>query len=104
LGVLNIISAQNVVVASDITTENSNIVFNSPVTLTGNATFNAGTATIGFNSSLTAGGNALTLTADEIDFAGGANSVTSTSNLVLQPFTPSQILRSLVLEIAVREL
>ncbi|AFZ16944.1 CHAT domain-containing protein [Allocoleopsis franciscana] len=90
LGVLDIVSAQNVVVASDITTANSNIIFNSPVTLIDNATFNAGTGTIGFNSSLATGSNALTLTADEINFAGGANSVTGTSNLVLQPFTPSQ--------------
>ncbi len=88
LGVLDVTSAQNVEVAGNITTANSNIRFNSPVTLLANATFDAGTATIGFNSSLTAGGNALTLTADEINFAGGSNSVSGTLDLILQPFTP----------------
>jgi filamentous hemagglutinin family protein len=88
LGVLDVTSAQNVEVAGNITTANSNISFNSPVTLLGNATFDAGTATIGFNSSLTAGGNALTLTADEINFAGGSNSVSGGADLILQPFTP----------------
>ncbi|MEW6494458.1 MAG: glycosyltransferase, partial [Cyanobacteriota bacterium] len=92
LGSLNVTggNGSQVFVKSDLTISNNNLAFEQPVTLTGNATFNAGTGTIGFNSSLTTGNNALTLTADEIDFAGGANSVTGTSNLVLQPFTPTQ--------------
>ncbi|MDJ0595465.1 MAG: CHAT domain-containing protein [Pleurocapsa sp. MO_226.B13] len=85
---LSITSAGNVEVADSITTVN-NITFNSPVTKTGNGTFSAPTIT--FNSSLTAGDNSLTLTADEeISFGGGANSVTGTGDLILQPATPSR--------------
>jgi filamentous hemagglutinin family protein len=83
-------NGSQVLVGSNITIANNNLTFAQPVTLTGNAIFNAGTGTIGFNSSLATGSNALTLTADEINFAGGANSVTGTSNLLLQPFTPTQ--------------
>ena len=92
LGSLNVTggNGSQVFVKSDITIANNNLTFDQPVTLTGDAIFNAGTGTIGFNSSLATGNNALTLTADEINFAGGANSVTGTSNLLLQPFTPSQ--------------
>jgi filamentous hemagglutinin family protein len=92
LGNLNVTggNGSQVFVGSDITIANNNLTFDQPVTLTGKAIFNAGTGTIGFNSSLATGNNALTLTADEINFAGGANSVTGTSNLLLQPFTPTQ--------------
>ncbi|AFZ24102.1 hypothetical protein Cylst_1845 [Cylindrospermum stagnale PCC 7417] len=82
-------NAVNANVASNINTT-GNLTFNSPVNLTGNSIFNAGTAKIVLNSGLTAGGNNLTLTADEIDLTASANSVTGSGNLVLQPFTPSQ--------------
>jgi hypothetical protein len=74
-------------IASDITTSNQDIRFSGPVTLNGTVTFTPGTATIAFGSSLTAQGNPLNLTADEIDFTGP---VTGTSTLVLQPATPGQ--------------
>ena len=74
-------------IASDITTNNQDIRFSGPVTLNGTVTFTPGTATLAFGSSLTAQGNPLNLTADEIDFTGP---VTGTSTLVLQPATPGQ--------------
>ncbi len=66
--------------------------FSSPVTLTGtnsNQEFSANN-TIGFGKALTAGNNNLTLTASEINFLGGANSVTGSGKLVLQPSTLGQ--------------
>jgi CHAT domain-containing protein len=87
---LEIINAQNVEVAGGIITGNRDFTFNTPVILTDKAIFDAGTATIGFNSTLAAGGNNLTLKANEIDFRGGANSVTGTGILQLQPTTLSQ--------------
>ncbi|MGM3305009.1 CHAT domain-containing protein [Anabaena sp. WFMT] len=109
------VTARNTKVPGNITTENGGIIFNSPVTLTGNATFNAGnnvlvptaidpttgmptsfaysstgTGTIAINSSLSAGSNSLNLTADKINLPTSANSVTGTGNLVLQPTKPSQ--------------
>ncbi len=44
-----------------------------------------GVGTIAFNGMLTAGANALTVSAREINFNGGANSVTGTASVTLQP-------------------
>ncbi|MCC5627041.1 CHAT domain-containing protein [Nostoc sphaeroides CHAB 2801] len=84
-------TAANTNVANNITTT-GNIQFNSPVTLTGDSskTFTANTGAIAVNNTLAAGANNLTLTANEIDFNGGNNSVTGSGELVLQPSTPSR--------------
>jgi filamentous hemagglutinin family protein len=74
--------------ASDITTTNANITFNGPVTQTGNVALRAGTGTIAFNSRWTGADNPLSLTADEMNFLGGASSVTGTNTLSLEPATP----------------
>lgn len=75
--------------ASNITTANKDISFTGPLSLDGNVTFNVGTAGLSFGS-LAVGGNSLTLTAGEIDFTGGSNSVTGTGDLVLQQASASQ--------------
>jgi hypothetical protein len=59
--------------------------YNDPVTLGAGTTLSAGTATVKFNNSVAAGGNALTVRADGIDFLGVAGSVTGTSTLTLEP-------------------
>ncbi len=46
---------------------------------------NSGTGLITFSSTLALHGNNLTLTANELNFAGGADSVTGTGGLTLQP-------------------
>ncbi|MEA5576252.1 CHAT domain-containing protein [Anabaena sp. UHCC 0451] len=106
------VTAGNTTVPGNITTVNGDIIFNSPATLTGNATFDAvgdvivptafdpitgmpvsystETAKIAINSGLNAGSNSLTLTADKIDLPTSANSVIGTGNLTLQPATPTQ--------------
>jgi CHAT domain-containing protein len=87
---LTINTADNVSVANNITTDNGNLIFSTPVTLTGNVELRAGTGAIAFDSRLQAGSNNLTLTANEINLNGGANSVTGTGNLTLQPGTATQ--------------
>ncbi|HEY9801641.1 MAG TPA: CHAT domain-containing protein, partial [Leptolyngbyaceae cyanobacterium] len=84
-------NAANTNVADNITTT-GNIQFNSPVTVTdsGSKIISAGTGAIAFNSTVTVGTNNLTLTADEIDFKGGNNSVSGSGNLLIQPFTLSR--------------
>ncbi|MGA9379708.1 MAG: hypothetical protein WBV73_13165, partial [Phormidium sp.] len=89
LGKLDITSAGNIELAGSITTADSDIIFNAPVTVLGESTLNAGTATIDVNKTLDAGANQLTLTADEINFNGGTASVSGTNKLILQPATPS---------------
>jgi len=76
--------------AGNITTSNANITFNGPVTQTGNVTLQAGTGTIAFKSSWAAGNNPLTLSADEMNFLGGNNSVTGTNTLTLGAATSNQ--------------
>jgi trimeric autotransporter adhesin len=61
-----------------VATAGGNITFNSATTLTGAAALTAGTGTVAFNNTLALGGNSLTLTANGIDFLGGADSVTGT--------------------------
>ncbi|MCX5704806.1 MAG: filamentous hemagglutinin N-terminal domain-containing protein [Candidatus Omnitrophica bacterium] len=80
-------SGGTVTLNGDLTTTNNNITFaaNTPVSLGGPVTINAGTATVTVNNNLAAGANALILTADEIDLLGGANSVTGSSTILLQP-------------------
>jgi len=88
IGSLEIDKAANVFLPKDITTANGNITFkNSPVTLIDNTKLNAGTATITIGQGLTAGSNALTLIANEIDLN---KSINGTSNLLIQPATPTQ--------------
>ena len=81
LNALNINSAGTVAIAGNITTAND-LTFNSPVSKTGIGEFTASAIT--FNSSLAAGVNNLTLTANEIAFQGGENSVSGTGILQLQ--------------------
>jgi len=77
---------------TDITTNNFNIEFAGAVTLGGNRILNAGTASIVFlgTSSLNAQAFDVTMTADEIDLLGGADSIYGTGNIVLQPYTASK--------------
>ncbi|OKH33702.1 hypothetical protein NIES2119_22540 [[Phormidium ambiguum] IAM M-71] len=90
LGKLDIASAGNIELAGSITTANSDINFNAPVTVLGESILNAGTATINVNKQLDAGSNQLTLTADEINFNGGTASISGSNKLILQPTTPSR--------------
>lgn len=71
----------------DTTAGNGGITFDSPVTITQSNTQNAGTGTITFNGTLDLSTFQTNLTADGIDFLGGANSVTGSSSatLVLLP-------------------
>ncbi|NJL30763.1 MAG: S-layer family protein [Phycisphaerales bacterium] len=72
---------------SNISTTNSGITIGGALTLTENVTLAAGTA-VNATAALddvSAGTNNLTITADEINFGGGANSVTGTGTLTLQP-------------------
>ncbi len=54
-------------------------------TVTTNSTINSGTAALNLASTLTGGANDVTLSGDEIDLNGGANSVAGTGNLTLAP-------------------
>lgn len=77
--------------AGGLQTNNGDINFNLPVTLTGDSAFNSGTAGINFGSTLDAGTSDLTLTADNfINFSGGANSVTGTGSLTVQTATANR--------------
>ncbi|MBI1918657.1 MAG: autotransporter-associated beta strand repeat-containing protein, partial [Planctomycetes bacterium] len=78
------VSAASIDLSANITTGGDQ-TYNNATTLSASATLNAGTGTIGFGDTLATGANDLTLTADEIDFNGGANSVTGSGNLALQP-------------------
>ncbi|MBD1892674.1 CHAT domain-containing protein [Coleofasciculus sp. FACHB-SPT9] len=85
-----IVSAADVVnVTGNIYTVNA-LTFNSNVNLSGNTEFNVKTGSLTFSKLLTAGSHALTLTADEINLTGGADSITGTNTVVLQPKTPSK--------------
>ena len=61
--------------------------YSDGITIAGPTTFNATamTATLDFNATLAAATHALTLTADEINLAGGAGSVTGSGLVTLQP-------------------
>ncbi|HBR73332.1 MAG TPA: hypothetical protein DEA78_06320, partial [Cyanobacteria bacterium UBA11159] len=72
------------------TAENGNITFNTAVTQTGNVSLTANNGTVTFNSTWAAGENPLTITAGEIDFLGGNDSVTGINTLTLQPGTGDQ--------------
>ncbi|MBZ8181783.1 CHAT domain-containing protein [Oscillatoria salina] len=92
IGELTISNAGNTFVPNQITTDNANLTFNSAVTLndTNDATFNVGTGTISFNGSFAIGDANLTLIADDLNFTGGEDSITGTSNLILQPATVTE--------------
>ncbi|MCL1468551.1 filamentous hemagglutinin N-terminal domain-containing protein, partial [Argonema galeatum] len=86
-GAFNQTGTGAVSLAANITTTDDDINFTAPVTLTGNVTFNPGTAKISFGSTLAAGNNPLTLRAGEIDFNGA---VTGNNILVLETATAEQ--------------
>jgi CHAT domain-containing protein len=75
-----------VTISGNLTTTNDNIRFNAPVDLTANVALNAGNATVAFNSTLTAGNNALSLTAGEVNFTG---TVTGSNTLAIVSGTPN---------------
>ncbi|MGB7447683.1 MAG: hypothetical protein WA892_01005, partial [Ornithinimicrobium sp.] len=84
-------TGNNVLLNNNITTNNGDIQLNPRVTLTGNnSALNAGTATISFGGAVQANSSNLSLTANELNFNGGANSLTGTANLALQPGTTTQ--------------
>ena len=67
-------------------TNDSDLSFSMPVTLTGDSTFDAGNATANFGNTLSAGSHDLTVTAAEIDFD---NTVSGTGVIELRPATAS---------------
>src|SRR5207302_228905 len=69
------ITAESTRIAGNVATS-GNQSYNNATSLSTPATLNAGTGTITFADTLDTGSNALTLTADGIDFKGGVNSVT----------------------------
>jgi filamentous hemagglutinin family protein len=88
---LNVSTGNNVLLNDNITTNNGNIQLNPRVTLTGNnIALNAGTAAISFGGGVQANSSNLSLTANELNFNGGTNSVTGTGNLALQPGSITQ--------------
>lgn len=65
--------------------------YENPVTLLRDTVFgNEETLSITFSNTLSVGNHALTITAGEIDFLGGANSVTGTGTVQFQPATTAQ--------------
>jgi filamentous hemagglutinin family protein len=64
-----------------------------PIELIGDMFFGGSNATRWAFGSISAGSHRLTITADSIDFLGGANSVTGSGNLVLQPAIATQPIR-----------
>ncbi|MEC4990075.1 MAG: CHAT domain-containing protein, partial [Oscillatoria sp. PMC 1068.18] len=76
-------------VAGDIFTTNDNITFQDATTLENIVNFELGIATISF-AALNIGDFPLTLTAVEINFTGGENSVTGTNTLTLQTADTTQ--------------
>jgi len=78
------INAQTINVGASITT-NGNQTYSGAVALSSSATLTSDTGTLTFSSTLAAAANAATLVGAEIDFNGGADSVSGTSTLVLKP-------------------
>jgi filamentous hemagglutinin family protein len=65
--------------------------YENPVTLLRDTVFgNEETLSVTFSNTLSVGNHALTITAGEIDFLGGANSVTGTGTVQFQPATTAQ--------------
>ncbi|MEQ9621208.1 CHAT domain-containing protein [Coleofasciculus chthonoplastes] len=87
---LEIINADKVEIAGGIITGNRDLFIEQPVSLTGDTTFDVGTATLSFDSTLAVAENNLTLITNEINFEGGTNSVTGTGVLQLRPSTPNR--------------
>jgi filamentous hemagglutinin family protein len=73
---------------ADITTTNKNIVIAGAATLTGPVVLNAGWGSVSLGS-VAAGANSLAITADGIAFQGGANSVSGSGGIILQPSSAS---------------
>jgi filamentous hemagglutinin family protein len=73
-------------ISAALTTTNDAISFAGPVTVGGAVgSLDAGTATITIGSTLALGANNFTLAANDINFNGGANSVTGTGAITLEP-------------------
>jgi filamentous hemagglutinin family protein len=79
----------DIFLSANITTTEDNITFRGNLTLNNTVNFAVGNATLSF-AGLTIGNNPLTLTAGEIDFTGGANSVIGSNSLILQTNDPTQ--------------
>ncbi len=81
---------------SDIETANSGLTIGGALTLTDNVTLSVGTganATAALNNTVDAGAHNLTITADEINFTGGVDSVTGSGTLTLQPNNDSDAIQ-----------
>ncbi|HRJ49103.1 MAG TPA: hypothetical protein PKU91_01120, partial [Phycisphaerales bacterium] len=85
--ILTIIGASPFVIASNLDFGNSTITLGPSEVQASGVEVSVGTGTLTFTGTLAVNSNNLTLTGDEIDFTGGANSVTGTGGLVLQPST-----------------
>jgi filamentous hemagglutinin family protein len=85
-GAVGVTGTGGITLNAGITANNANVTFSNSTTVgTSSLAVAAGTGTIGFTGGLTLGANNFTLTGDEIDFGGGANSVTGTGTITLQP-------------------
>jgi filamentous hemagglutinin family protein len=79
-----------VTLGAALTTTNDAISFAGPVTVSGSVgSLDAGTSTITIGSTLALGANSFLLSANNITFGGGANSVTGTGAITLQPGDPT---------------
>ena len=81
----NGVGATNLNANIDTVGGNGDITFNAGsagVTIGSNQTHSAGTGTIAFNDTLALGSNTVTLSADEVDFGGGADSITGTNAIL----------------------
>jgi filamentous hemagglutinin family protein len=81
-------------IGGNVTSNGGNIRFTGPTLFAGTRTVNAGTGTIFTNSgaSLAFGSNTLTLIADEMDFAGAADSISGAGGVLnLIPFTNTSV-------------
>ena len=72
---------------ANVTTTNDNISITGNATVGSSAQFTVGTGIIAFTGTVGLGANNVTFTGDEINFNGGAGSVTGTGSIVLQSGT-----------------
>lgn len=83
--ILTIIGASPFVIASNLDFGNGTVTLGPSEVQASGVEVSVGTGTLTFNGTLAVNANNLTLTGDEIDFLGGAGSVTGTGDLVLRP-------------------
>lgn len=76
-----------VAINADVTTTNDNISITGNATIGDSVELSVGTGIIAFSGTLDMGANDVTFTGDEINFNGGADSVSGTGAIVLQPAT-----------------